>query len=67
MGEVGLAGEIRPIAQPERRILECQRMGFTDVLLPKGSLRGIAVPDGLRVHGVETLVEALNTLGLTAR
>ena len=67
MGEVGLAGEIRPIAQPERRVAECQRLGFTDVLLPKGNMRGMAVPEGLRVHGVETLIEALNALGLTAR
>ena len=67
MGEVGLAGEIRPIAQPERRVAECQRLGFTDVLLPKGNMRGMAVPEGLRVHGVETLIEALNLLGLTAR
>ena len=27
----------------------------------------IAVPEGLRAHGVETLIEALNALGLTAR
>ena len=67
MGEVGLAGEIRPIAQPERRVAECQRLGFTDVLLPKGNMRGMAAPEGLRVHGVETLIEALNLLGLTAR
>ena len=30
MGEVGLAGEVRPIGQVERRISECHRLGFTD-------------------------------------
>ena len=64
MGEVGLAGEIRPIAQAERRIAECARMGFTDLILPHGSLRGIKSPDGVRLHGVNTLAEALDLLGL---
>ena len=64
MGEVGLAGEIRPIAQAERRIAECARMGFTDLILPSGSLRGIRAPEGVRLHGVNTLAEALDLLGL---
>ncbi len=64
MGEVGLAGEIRPVAQCERRISECARMGFTDLILPYGSLRGIKSPDGVRLHGVTTLAEALDLLGL---
>ncbi|MBQ2957730.1 MAG: DNA repair protein RadA [Clostridia bacterium] len=64
MGEVGLAGEIRPVAQTERRIAECSRMGFTDLILPHGSLRGVRAPEGVRLHGVTTLAEALDLLGL---
>ena len=67
MGEVGLAGEIRPIAQADRRVTECARMGFTDILLPAGSLRGISAPEGTRLHGAATLLEALTILGMTAR
>lgn len=62
MGEVGLAGEVRTVSQAERRLGECLRMGFTDVVLPKGNLRGIKVPGGLRAHGVDTLTEALALL-----
>ena len=65
MGEVGLAGEIRPIGQVERRVAECRRLGFTDVVIPKGNAHGLSVPDGLRVHPAETLLEALYKLGLT--
>ncbi len=65
MGEVGLAGEIRPISQTDRRISECARMGFTDVIIPKSSMRGMTAPEGLRIHGVETLLEALYITGLT--
>jgi len=66
MGEVGLAGELRPIAQTDRRISECARMGFTDLIVPQGNLRGIHAPDGVRLHGANTLSEALDILGLRA-
>ena len=65
MGEVGLAGEVRPIGQVERRVAECRRLGFTDVVIPKGNAHALNVPEGLRVHPVETLLEALYRLGLT--
>ena len=64
MGEVGLAGELRPIAQTDRRISECARMGFTDLIVPQGNLKGIKVPDDVRLHGANTLSEALDMLGL---
>lgn len=64
MGEVGLAGELRPVSQMERRVSECGRMGFTDLIVPHGSLRGLSAPAPLRLHGVHTLAEALDLLGL---
>ena len=59
MGEVGLAGEVRPVSQAERRLSECARLGFTDAILPAGNMRGISAPEGLTVHPVRTLTEAL--------
>ncbi len=35
VGEVGLAGEIRPVSLPELRIKEFERMGFKKVITPK--------------------------------
>ncbi len=64
MGEVGLAGELRPIAQTDRRISECARMGFTDLIVPQGNLKGIKPTDDIRLHGASTLSEALDMLGL---
>ena len=62
-GEVGLAGELRPIPQADRRILEAQRMGFHHVVLPVASLRHLpAKPDGIRIYGAETLAEAISIL-----
>lgn len=67
MGEVGLAGEVRSIAQMERRLLECQRMGFTQIICPKDRAGKIAAPKGMRLHPVETLSQAIATLHLLSR
>ena len=59
MGEIGLCGEVRPIAQAERRVAECVRLGFTDILLPKQNLKGLSQINGAHVTGVDTLMQAL--------
>jgi len=64
MGEVGLAGEIRPIPQAERRIHECARQGFFNILLPRGNLKGLQVPPEVILSGAETVAEALAKLGI---
>lgn len=64
MGEVGLAGEVRAVPQAERRLNECARLGFANVVLPRGNLRGVRVPEGMNALGVETVLEAIDALGL---
>lgn len=59
MGEIGLCGEVRPIAQAERRVAECVRLGFTDILLPSQNLKGLGHIGGARITGVDTLMQAL--------
>lgn len=39
-GEVGLAGEIRPIARLEQRIMEAQKLGFEQIIVPDFSESG---------------------------
>ena len=67
MGEVGLAGEVRAIAQADRRIAECERMGFNQVIIPKYNLKGLRIPESMRVIGVETVSQAIGELGLFAK
>ncbi len=62
MGEVGLAGEVRAISQLERRLAECIRLGFEHCIVPKDSLKGAKVPQGLSVYGVDTVAHALKIL-----
>ncbi len=38
-GEVGLSGEIRPVSRIEQRILEAERIGFKEILLPKDNYK----------------------------
>lgn len=57
MGEVGLAGEVRSIPNLERRLFECQRLGFTDIICPK-DLK-IKPLKGLNCHFVSNIREAL--------
>ena len=36
-GEVGLTGRLRPVSQAERRLAECAKLGFSEVLVPDGT------------------------------
>ena len=64
MGEVGLAGEVRAVSQAERRIMECMRLGFDRIILPKSNLRNLNAPKGVELVGVETVSQAIGALGL---
>jgi DNA repair protein RadA/Sms len=63
LGEVGLAGEVRAVSQPEVRLAEARRLGFERALVPAANARHAEVPDDLVVEGVATVAEALDRLG----
>ena len=63
LGEVGLAGEVRAVSQPELRLAEAARLGFERAVLPAANARHADVPRGLEVVPVETVAEALDRLG----
>jgi len=61
-GELGLTGRLRPVAQAERRLEECAKLGLDAVLVPAGtSGRG----GGPRVVTADTVRQAV-TAGLDA-
>ena len=62
MGEVGLAGEVRAIPQCERRIAECERLGFSTIILPKENMNRVRAPEGVKLIGVDTVMQALSVL-----
>jgi DNA repair protein RadA/Sms len=57
-GEVGLAGEIRPVSSGIERLKEAAKHGFTEAIVPKGNLPRSPIKN-LKVHGVASLQEAL--------
>jgi DNA repair protein RadA/Sms len=58
-GEVGLLGELRPVAGLERRLREAARLGFARAIVPAGDGAARPVVPGLEVVGASTLREAL--------
>ena len=62
-GEIGLGGEIRNVSHIRQRILEAERMGFEDCIIPKQSLSAIN-PKEFRINitGVSTLRQAFSVI-----
>ncbi len=60
-GEVGLAGEIRPVPSGQERLHEAAKHGFTRAIVPRANQPRRPI-EGLQVDGVQTLAEALDIL-----
>jgi DNA repair protein RadA/Sms len=61
IGEVGLAGEVRQVAQVGRRLAEAARLGFTRAIVPASASAKV---QGIRVDTAATINEALSLAGL---
>lgn len=62
-GEVGLTGEIRPVTRMEQRILEAEKLGMTDILIPQGNLKGFDTSKlTIRLHEVGKVADAFREL-----
>ena len=62
-GEVGLSGEVRPINRIEQRISEAEKLGFTDIILPKHNISGLDTSKyHIKIHAVRKVEEALREL-----
>ena len=60
-GEIGLNGEIRPVANGEARLKEAAKHGFRRAVIPKANAPQQPV-QGLEIVPVESLMEALEAL-----
>ncbi len=63
-GEVGLAGEVRHVANLELRLLEAKKLGFQSAVVPRASLNRLdesakKALRGITITGVTTLAEAV--------
>ncbi|GAB4084545.1 DNA repair protein RadA [Myceligenerans cantabricum] len=57
VGEVGLAGDIRPVTGLERRLGEAARLGYRRAVVPAGT--GVSAPDGIELLEAQHIREAI--------
>jgi len=56
IGEVGLGGQVRPVAQLEQRLKEAAKLGFRHAIIPNSP---VLADSGLRLSRVQRVLEAL--------
>lgn len=61
LGEVGLAGEVRAITQPDQRIAEAEKLGFQTCVIPFGNLKRLK-KGKIRLEGVASVDETMRLL-----
>ena len=62
-GEVGLSGEVRPVNRIEQRIAEAEKLGFSNIIIPKYNLQGFDRKKfHITLHPVRKVEEALRAL-----
>lgn len=62
-GEVGLSGEVRPVNRIEQRIAEAEKLGFTDIIIPKNNATGMNTKRfHISIHPVRKVEETLKLL-----
>ena len=60
-GEIGLAGEIRPVLNGQERLREAEKQGFKCAIIPSANAPKAAVGD-LQIVPVTRLVEVMDAL-----
>jgi DNA repair protein RadA/Sms len=60
-GEVGLAGEVRPVQRGQERLREAAKLGFTHAIIPAANKPKQKI-EGLEVVAVDRVVEAVEYL-----
>ena len=60
-GEIGLAGEVRPVQRGQERIKEAAKLGFTCAVIPKANQSRQAVK-GIEIIAVERIEKAVSAL-----
>ncbi|MFA6015083.1 MAG: DNA repair protein RadA [Gallionellaceae bacterium] len=60
-GEVGLAGEVRPVQRGQERLKEAAKLGFTYAIIPKANAPKQKIP-GMEIIAVERVEEAVNKI-----
>ncbi len=61
-GEVGLAGEVRAVSQPQIRINEAVKLGFKKCILPEVCLKNVKKTDKINLIGISSVGDAIKLI-----
>lgn len=62
IGEIGLTGEVRQVANIEQRISETAKLGFTNAIIPKGTKKSAISHYNIHLHEVDRISLAFNKI-----
>ena len=60
IGEIGLTGEIRPVAHIERRIGEAEKLGFKGIVIPAANFHSLKKKANIKIQPVSKLSETVD-------
>jgi DNA repair protein RadA/Sms len=60
-GEIGLAGEVRPVQRGQERLKEAAKLGFTKAIIPKANQAKQKI-NGIEIFPVDNLSQAIRLL-----
>jgi DNA repair protein RadA/Sms len=60
-GEIGLAGEVRPVQRGQERLKEAAKLGFTKAIIPKANQAKQKIT-GIEIFPVDNLYQAIKLL-----
>lgn len=62
IGEVGLAGEIRGVSMCEKRISECSKLGFKNIIIPKANIKEIPGNTDVSIKAADNINKLLGII-----
>lgn len=62
VGEVGLGGEVRGVSNIEKRIAEAEKLGFTQIVIPKANLKSVKKKSKIKIIPVENILKAIEEI-----
>lgn len=62
VGEVGLGGEVRGVSNIEKRIAEAEKLGFSQIIIPKANLKSVKKKTKIKITAVENVSKAIEEI-----
>ena len=66
-GEIGLSGEVRPVAQPDARLKEASKLGFSAAWMPKAPKKGLSLDSPVQLTEMKYVRDLLQMFAETPK